>query len=188
MNKSTVAVLGWAVSMLAMGCQSMKVAADYDPEYDFDALQSYRWYAGPYSPLDPLESDKTSRNQFIQSVDTVLQEKGFQRVEAGDADFIVSIRGAIERRTNPTDSGIRYRYYDMGGYERTPTISNRQEGRLTIDIIDHDTDTVVWRGRGTKTLSQNDNPDTRAKRSLKIVRGILKRFPPQPDQEPAGWD
>ena len=53
-----------------------------------------------------------------------------------------------------------------------------QEGQLIIDLVDTDTDTVVWRGTSKRYLNQNQSPETREKLINEVVAEMFSRYPP----------
>ena len=85
--------------MLASGCASVKVKTDFDSEYDFSTLRTYRWATGKeLNPDDVLAKNPLVRRRFVKSVDNVMARKGFTLLESGDADFVIVMHAGAKEK------------------------------------------------------------------------------------------
>ncbi len=63
--------------------------------------------------------------------------------------------------------------YSYGGY-----VNEYLEGTLILDIIDAQTNEIIWRGSASKALDQDPDPDKVRMYVNKAVEKILEKFPP----------
>jgi len=178
--------------ILASGCASVKVKTDFDSEYDFSTLQTYRWATGKeLNPDDVLAKNPLVRKRFVKSVDNVMAWKRFTLLESGDADFVIVMHAGAKERIRvdqtPGAAGIGFygrRYYRgwydpwWGAYGNTTTVSHYTEGTLVIDIVPWKTKELAWRGMGTKTIGEY-NSEKQQKCIDAVVTKILNDFPPR---------
>jgi len=180
------------VSMLIVsGCASVKVRTDFDPEYDFGSFKTYRWASGEeLNPNDELARNTLVRNRFVSSVDKMMMEKGFTKVDSGDADLVIVMHAGSKEKMQvshtPAPTGPRYRgrypyyWYDpwWGPYGGTTNVSYYTEGTLVIDMVSWETKELTWRGTGTRTVRDYKNAEKQQQAIDKAVAKILADFPP----------
>ena len=171
-----------------VGCSSVTIKHDFDPEYDFNAYKTYKWM-DTQTPDDALAVNPLIAKRVEESVNMVLKEKDYTLIEDKDsaADFAVVIHAGLKERTQidtyhhstPTYRG-RYGWYNpwWGPYGSTTNVSYYEEGTLVIDIVDIKNKELAWRGMGTKTVKDYDDPDKAQKKIEEIVTKILANFPP----------
>jgi hypothetical protein len=157
-----------------------QVNVDWDPDADFTGLMTYSWKEGTGAP--PL-----AQKRIETAINAALAEKGFQQVEQG-ADFYIITHAALDTQTriNVTDYGYHggwYRGYYRGAGVGSTTVDvyDYKVGTLVVDILDRESDDLMWRGVGSKTVS--DNPQKNEKKINKIVNKMFRRFPPPEDKK-----
>jgi hypothetical protein len=105
-----------------------------------------------------------------------LEAKGFEKV-AGSPDFRVTFNTVTKTRTEINDFGPqplrRYSYFGYGG--RYLDIDEYEEGTFLVDIIDSDSEQLVWRGAYVKRLGWSAPDEAEVQ---KIISSILAGFPP----------
>jgi len=71
----------------------------------------------------------------------------------------------------------RYGYVGPRGYWHNggTTVTQYNEGRLTIDLVDTESRSLVWRGIGRAVVD-----DTPSETAREIVHEVLKEYPPKP--------
>ncbi len=174
----------WGFS-LAFGQQ---VIIDFDRKQDFKPFKTYDWLvqekipifqAMPDSPdVDIEQFDK----QIREGIDKELGKKGFQRSISGEPDFLVSYIAICELDLDVQeyDSGTNSPNVPYGHwrpfYQTSNDVALVRNGTLSIDVIAPESNKLVWRGKATETF---DKPKDLEKKLNKIVKKILKKFPPK---------
>lgn len=187
---SAPALLAAAVTL---GCASpIKTDFDLDPSINIPALATYAWISekplidvqpgaveGGVSYVSPID-DKRIR----QAVNAELQGKGYKLVPLDQAGLVVSFSVGREEKTKVYETPGRstmiypgaYGSYRYGGWYSGSSVEVRQyeEGTLTIQFFDRETQHAVWVGWASKRLSKSDD---RQEVVNKAVYEILKEFP-----------
>ncbi len=89
-----------------------------------------------------------------QDIDSALQGKGLQKVQASqNPDLILVVSGGMRQETSYSAWGMRGIGGGMGGI----TPQQNVEATLIVDLHDTKTQSLVWRGIGQDTLSNNGN-------------------------------
>ena len=60
---------------LLVGCSSLDVTTDFDPEIDFTAYKTYAWYTGDMPEGDALSQNPPVKKRALSSVDKELASK-----------------------------------------------------------------------------------------------------------------
>jgi len=172
-----IAVVGIAV---AAGCATpLTVEHDYDTAYDFSKLKTYDWLPSP--PGNQMEDMTEKRVQG--AVNSQLQTKSYSR-SADSPDFLVSVEGVKKTVTGGTVAvgasigipvGSRGSVR-VGGGKSKP--QEKQEGTLSLNIVDAKTQTVIWKGTATAALQPKTSPEEQQQRINQVIAELLKSFPP----------
>ncbi len=166
-----------AIAAAAAGAQ--KVNVDHDREIDFSQYETYAWREGA-----PAGSELTQR-RIVGAVEEQLGSAGLERVE-GEADlylltFAVTDQKIKQRALN-VGLGVRKRTKrgsvsigsSTGGRVRQVTV-----GSLVIDLLDGDTEELVWQAVAEATLSSD--PKKNAETAQSAVQKAFAKFPPPAD-------
>lgn len=179
-------LLLFVAAVVGLGCASaVRVSQDYDTQFSFADFQTYGWIQESGMAQDEQGVRYPLIEQRIHdAVDRTLASKGYRKVDANDADFIVAFHAGAEDKL---DVYSTYDYYGYGwrrGFA-TETTNVRQytEGTLLIDVIAMSTRELVWRGVGTKAVSSDRDPEKVTQRINEGVADILAQFPPQPEAD-----
>ena len=174
--------VGAALLALALvGCSSVRVSTDYDPQADFSALRSYAWLAESQPPTgDPRIDNALVDARIRGAIDAQLAERGLRRVEAPEADFLVAYHVAVERKL---DVQTVYRSYGRAGwggagYSDT-VVRDYEEGALLIDFLRPGAGDLLWRGSAQTRLREQRTPEARDGYVREIVAKILDAYPPR---------
>ncbi len=163
----------------AAGCATpLAVEHDYDTTYDFSKLKTYEWLPSP--PGDQMEDMTEKRVQG--AVNNQLQGKGYSR-SADAPDFLVSVEGVKKTVTGGT-VGVgasvsipgTHGALRVGGGKSKEQV--KQEGTLSLNIVDAKTQTVIWKGTATAALQPKSSPEEQQQRINQVVAELLKAFPP----------
>jgi hypothetical protein len=104
----------------------------------------------------------------VQGIDTALQGKGWQKVEASQTpDVLVTASGGLKQQTSYSAWGMRGIGGGMGGI----TPEQNVIGTLIVDIYDAKTQSLIWRGIGQNTLNNNGS-----KNQQMVQKALTKMF------------
>lgn len=179
MRSTTFAAIGIvALAGVVAGCSSTRVHTDYNPRSDFRHLRTYMWIdQQSVMTTQPAMNGALVTERVQNAVDGQLVARGFRRLTSGTPDFWVAYHIIATDKTEIiTDDGA-YGYYGRY-YNRSIYTLEFVEGTLVIDVIDAETNKVMWRGWATKALDDDPNPDAVAMYVKRAVKKILKNFPP----------
>ena len=147
-----------AVLVIAVGCVRVQVTIDVEPSGDFERYASYAQNASAQAPevIDSVQRE----------IDSIMQAKGYQTLGIENADLVLSFdinRESTRRRQLSSDPDANY-------YR----VTNHIEDTLVIEVLDRDSQSVVWRGVGKVDIDR----DRDAPRVAAIAtRKVLATFP-----------
>ena len=170
------------------GCSTLKVSQDYDLKANLSVLQTYAWQSNTHKETGDVRVDNPLLHSRIRSaVDFYLLEKGYRKVSQGVPDFYVNyqylVRSKVE--SDNIDGGVGFGFGTFGrhggiGISTGGSVSTYDEGMVVIDILASGNKDLLWRGTGTRRISQHSNPEETTKNVNNTVEKILAQFPPQP--------
>jgi len=162
------------------------VLVDYEEDVDFSKYQTFTVEsrearaANQAVSLSPIVDRRIER-----SITEALQAKGYEPVEAG-ADLRVIFHTVTHTRTEVNDWRVgaspfrRHPYYGYSSYSFID-IYEYEEGTFIIDLVDTETDQLVWRGASNKRLGWTAPSQEEVDA---IVERIFLEYPPEPDTVP----
>lgn len=187
------ALLCVSAALLLTACASEPLfIVDHDPTVDFSAYQTYRWYDDVYdSQAGSYRHFNSSDKRVRTYVDRELRQKGLREIPSGTADFLVNYNISREDKTKVDNiagyppAGVHgaagVGTYGSGfsvGYSSGPSVKTYREGTVIIDVLDVNSQKIVWRGiaegKLTKSLSHNEKDSL----ASKISKELLADFPP----------
>jgi len=141
------------------------------------------------APRGAVEAAPDSVHRFIaDAIEAELTQRGFTRVRADLADFVVHFHVAqrtvvdtLPWRHDPTTSGGEPPPGGTwGGYGRPEGFGDRvvawEEGMLVVDVLPRDRRVVAWRGIIVDEILPDAERDPR--RAIgKAVRRLMSKFP-----------
>jgi hypothetical protein len=169
MRIATVVTLA-GVLFLGTILSAQSVTFDFDRSANFTRFKTYAWVRG--TNLD----DQLNHQRIMRAVDAQLTARGFARVEsAGRADVLVAYHASFDKnlQINAFGSGPR-----IGMRTATARVEEIVVGTLAIDVMDAQSQNIVWRGIATKELDANASPEKREKNINKAAEKIFKNYPP----------
>jgi len=113
--------------------------------------------------------------------DDRLAAAGYRKVEGGGADFGVAAHLRSRQRVAVRDSGYAGPYYGYGyGHwvERRVDVYEYEEGSIILDVVDTNSNKLVWRGVATAAVPEHPKPEERTKLVIEAVEKLLAKFPP----------
>jgi hypothetical protein len=154
-------------------CPPTTPAADleYDRATDFTGYRTYAWKEGTpaYRP--------SMQEMIVQTIDRGLQSKGLVPVDE-DPDlwvvtYILVDRHTLEELSDPVKFEFWTGVTSVDAYEL-------QAGSLLLDLIDADSDRVVWRCLASGKVK--GSAKKMQKKIPKMIGNMLRGYPPAPPQ------
>ncbi len=162
------------------GCSSLSVNYDYDQNVEWGKFKTYGWMSAPQRPSDPnspLQNTPLLEQRVHNSVDHEMQQRGITM--ADDPDILVVYHIGTQDKIQVTDWGYRYSDYYWGYGGRQIDVYQFTEGSLVIDLVDAETQNLVWRGTGTGVVDQSQkSPEEMQDRANNVIQKIMESFPP----------
>jgi hypothetical protein len=172
-------IVATAAIAVSGGCRTVSVSADWDQKHDFRGYRTFGWLHGEQPETGDFRIDNPLIDKRIrEAIDKTLQARGFKRVGDTGADFLVGYHLGLEKRLDVYTMNAYYGYRRGGVSYPQTQVSEYEQGSLVIDIADTGRRTLVWRGTGTRRVSQSSSPEKSSKVFRKAVAEILDRFPP----------
>ncbi|MBC2716625.1 MAG: DUF4136 domain-containing protein [Desulfobacteraceae bacterium] len=176
-------VFGWVV----FGCSSIKVSQDYNQSMDFSSLKTYAWKYEEQKQTGDVQLDSPLLDDRIRSaIDRSLSARGYRQDAEGNPDFYIEYHTTIQSRieSDNTRSGLsvgvgRATRYGSVAVSSDSGIREYDEGMLVIDLIDADSEVLIWRGVGSRRVTSQSKPEKITKNVNETVKKILDQFPPE---------
>ena len=164
------------MSMLfIVGCSSLKVNTDYDPEFSFAEQKSFAIVHHNKAGEDTLFNDR-----FITALGNELKAKAYTQTDQASADLVFVFHVNVESKTDiDTDyTMVGYGRYGYGGQMVSSTRTYKYtKGTLIVDALNPKSNKIVWRGTTTDILKSYDNPQERITYIQSVVKETMKDFP-----------
>ncbi|GAL61082.1 DUF4136 domain-containing protein [Algibacter lectus] len=171
-----------ALLIVVTSCSSVKVAADYDKDANFN---SYKTFAFFKTGIDKAEISDLDKRRILRAIEAELIAKGFTKSE--DPDLLISLFTKANQRVDVYNNSWGRGAWGWGGYGgfgpgwgwgfNQPSVSTSTQGVLFIDLIDAKKKELVWQGMGSGYLTQNmEKKDERIK---EFVSEIMMKYPPE---------
>jgi Domain of unknown function (DUF4136) len=159
------AMLVCITSAVAIGQQ---VSVNYNHGQSFAQYHTYAWGSNNANQIQNSILAQVAQ----QDIDAAMQAKGLQKVkESEKPDLILTANGGMKQETSYTAWGMRGIGGGMGGI----TPQQNVEGTLIVDLYDAKTQSLVWRGIGQDTLTNNGNKNQQIVQ--KAIQKMFKQWP-----------
>lgn len=178
MNKILTTVTMVLLLVVATSCSSVKVAADYDKNANFNEYKTFAFFK---TGIDKAEISDLDKRRILRAIESELMAKGFTKSE--NPDLLVSIFTKSRDKVNVYNNAYGYGPYGYGwgwspyywnsGYN---SVSTSTEGTLYVDLIDANKKELVWQGMGVGYISQR--MDKKEERIKEFVANIMEKYPP----------
>ncbi len=186
-------LLGLCLLLMAGCAPTVSVTTDYDRSANFSQFQTFGFYQeSTMEPRDASVNFDPALDEYLRNaIRQTLTQQGL-RSESTNPDLKVAYDVAVDTEvavnTNyvyPNGFGYGYGYwygyrYDYG-INRFPatyrTINQYKEGTVVVDLIDPDTNELVWRGVGEGAVDMTGGISQ--ERINTIVSEILEKYPPR---------
>jgi hypothetical protein len=164
------------LALLALtGCAS-PVIVDYESGTGFAQYETYAFKAPRQDGAESLDGQRVQA-----AVKPLMQARGLELVDAGQADLLLQHHVKETRRVESTGFafGFGYGYDHVGvGLGTGPEVREIREGRLVVELADRATNEVVWRAESRHDLSPDLTGEKRRERINQLVRDMFEHFPP----------
>jgi hypothetical protein len=165
MNKTIVLA---NLAFLCSGCGPIiSVSTDWDRSFAFSDLGTYAWVEQERAE----DASETTAVRVQRGTDRVLQERGFSRDE-DEPSFLVAYQLGAEDR----ERFVPYNQALVGA--RSTARVEYTANTIVIDVIDPESNEVVWRGSGETVPNSNATVEQQSDLIRQVVEKILKEFPP----------
>ena len=174
--------IGIFLTLLLFGCSSVTVSQDYEIGADFSKYRTFDWVSAEQPRTGDIRVDNPLLDARIRNaVEQALLSKGYTKTPDGTPDMLVAyhltIRSRIEGDRFRSGFGYgRYPYWGGAGFETT--VRQYDEGMLVIDIGDAAGNRLIWRGTGTRRVTEKASPEETTRIVNQTVSEILSQFPP----------
>jgi Domain of unknown function (DUF4136) len=172
--KTMKLVVLFAIVLFIHSCSSVKVVTDYDRQVDFSQFTSFAFYK---PGIDKAEISDLDKKRILKAIEEEMLAKGFTKSE--EPNLLISIFTKEKERMDTWNSNPGWGWNPWGPQNN---ISVRTEGILYIDFIDAKKNELIWQGKGTGTMT-DENMDEKQKRINKFVKEILAEYPPETAKE-----
>jgi hypothetical protein len=187
LNKTFFGIVAITVALLSpAGAIAQKVKFDYDKSANFAPLKTYAWIPG--TPASNPNVDL----YIMSAVDQYFENKGFTKVAAKQADFLIVYHAARDTELNaagidsmsyavsmglPADSSITWVTAWSTYPYLTGTARYIRKGTLVVEIIERARHQLIWTASTTVKL---DDKRSKAWDQLdKVLIKIVAGYPPQ---------
>ncbi|MHA7842609.1 MAG: DUF4136 domain-containing protein [Winogradskyella sp.] len=172
------------LAILLSSCSSVRVAADYDREANFEQYKTFAFFK---PGIDKAEISDIDKRRILRAIEAELLAKGMTKSE--NPDMLVSIFTKSTQRVDVYNNAWGFGGWGWGGFNRWGwgwgpgfgwggnNVSTRTEGMLFIDFIDTDKKELFWQGSGTGYLVTR-NVEKKEARIKEFVAKTLEQFPP----------
>jgi len=166
--KTRFALCAMLVSFTFTIAFGQQVSVNYNHSQSFAPFHTYAWQID-----DPNKIANSILAQVaISDTDSALSGKGFSKVDINaNPDLIVIASGGLRQQTSYSAWGMRGIGGGMGGI----TPEQNVEGTLVISIYDAKQKSLIWRGIGEDTLSNNGNKNQEVLE--KAIQKMFKQWP-----------
>jgi hypothetical protein len=178
--KTTAALLMCGVLALGLaGCSGMSISTDFDPAA-VPAMAAYRTYSWLEQPggKDVRVSNDLVNSRVISAVDREMLANGYERDMSGAPDFLVGYHIDLEGKLD-VDTIDSYYGYGYRAWQTETYVRQYVEGTLILDVVDAESNDLVWRGQAQAEVDAQPDPEARTARINEAVRQILAKFPPK---------
>jgi Domain of unknown function (DUF4136) len=161
------AVLLCFASVFAAGQQ---VSVNYNHSQSFSGYHTYAWGSNNNNQIQNSILAQVAQ----QDIDAAMQGKGFTKVtEAQNPDLILLASGGMRQQTSYSAWGMRGIGGGMGGITPQQSV----EATLIVDLYNAKTQSLIWRGIGQDTLSNNGSKNQQIVGNA--VNKMFKQWPKQ---------
>ena len=144
---------------------AQKPQIQWDPDYDFEAVQTFAWQSTPETSLENV--DPFMHTRVVTAIEYRLARAGWTEVTVNPDVYVTYHTQTHDRvRLQSNSYGYGFGGYGMGGWgyygygpagpvTTTTRVIEYEEGTLVVDVWDRASDTLVFRGSVTRVFSES---------------------------------
>lgn len=161
---------------LLVSCGGTQVVYDYDQQANFSKYSSVAIYPEIRTGLSPLDEKR-----LLSSVENALREKNLYSSQNTDLYLNIYTEEYQEQSGSSLGVGVggTGRNVGVGVSGGIPIGGPQTFLRLTFDLIDVETDALVWQAVVDSKFNFNASPEERQNRFDAIVEKALEGYPPK---------
>lgn len=179
MRARPILAVALLMCVYVVACAPIQVSSHVDRGRDFTRYRTYDW--GPADAIPPSDP-RFERNSFFQdhiqgAIERNMAARGFERAPVGEMpDVRVHFHAVIDHRVNVNQLDSRAGYCIGGNCETG--LADYQEGTLVVDVVDTQTNRLVWRGWARDSVEGVlENKDRLVAKIEEAVRLVLEQLP-----------
>jgi len=178
MKSTTKAILALLVLGMGSAIAFAETKSDYERGFDFSKLRTWDFKQQARMPREQLGANSMWKKRIRQAIETDLQHQGYQRDAKREPSFLVASYMGARRQYDTRligygfPGGWRRWGWGVGGVDVWNIPSTKST--LVLDIIDAQTNQLVWRGYDTETINFNKSEKTIQKSVEKLVERFVK--------------
>ncbi|MEN8227810.1 MAG: DUF4136 domain-containing protein [Bacteroidota bacterium] len=170
-----------------MGCSSVKVITDVKSDADFSTYQTFKvvhFVNEEDHQAEKFRVNPMNRSRIEAAIASNAELRGMKKVESNPDVVLlwvtdVDIEKSYSSHTTYTGGaymGYRGRYYMGGGPAYTTTdVNEYYVGKLTVAVVEHGSEDMLWYGQGQKDISGDAG---KAEETINLIVGkIMAEFP-----------
>lgn len=164
------------LALFVSSCTSVRVATDYDKKANFNNYNSFAFYK---PGIDKAQISDLDKKRILRAIDANLSNKGMTK--SNSPALLVSIFTKERERVDVYNNNFGYGWgWNPWWYGNRfgNSVNVSTEGSLYIDLIDANTNELVWQGIGSSKLYTGSDIDRREEKIREIVSEILAEYPP----------
>lgn len=167
------------VTLTLAGCAS-NVVTDYNSAAVFGNYSSWAF------AMDAGNSSFVSLdgNRVRKAVERELERKAMHEVERPRADLLVNWQIIEEERHEQSGLGLGLGFgtgHFGWGLSAPPPVREVKEGKVVVELVDRNTEEVIWRGASKRYLNENQSPEKRSKLVDDVIAEMFTKYPPDLD-------
>jgi len=162
-------VMAVVLALVCAACSPIYTSFDYDQQVRFENYRTFGWFPRSDSvstDLSPLEE-----RRLLNVIEDELKEKGMTYSE-DSPDLLVTYHTFTKDVTEIQSTGDGYTAVSN---TRAQTYT---DGTFMLDLIDANTEKLVWRGIAEGTGDENPSPQQVSENIEKAVKKLLGEYPP----------
>jgi len=165
--KITVALLLYS----AISCSPKFIVQTETPSSgDFGSYEAFKFYNPANMPASNFSFNEDDKKTIFDAIADEMKNRGY--VSRQDAEIMIKVQGGTSSTSEIRNDNFGYpynyngynyygsRYYNNGmypDYYNRPRDESKKETTIIIDIIDINTDKIVWQGVGIGQASKKES-------------------------------
>lgn len=166
-----------ALFSLTMSACTIKPAIDYRSDKDFSQYRSFAFVALTEDEVNSIDSVRIRDAVVLQ-----LEQKGLAQTDIKNADLQVRFRVESEAELEAYGASTSFGFTrKMGSISMSTPVQyyERQYGKIVLELLDPQTQSIVWKSISQRRLQETLKVDKRTKFINDEVAIMLAEYPPE---------